>query len=763
MAEKTFLEIFKRYEPSSDRRTVLLAAEKNHVRIQKNSGGTPERVEVDLYYSTHQPAPLFYAMEDELCALYELRSFRIFPKYPASLFSVDLMPEIVAEAERIGAVTHGFFSEPRYLTEGKELIIELPYTDAGIDLLHLAGTDGIFARIIKSRFDTDLTVTIRRTADAEAQIARRMEEYERSMAEIDRAIREEASASARAAEKNATAAAPAVDERADFARKRSLGEAVDAAEEIAPMTVRLGTHIFTFEGSEPLYGSTFTVGTVTPMSSLVKGRGIFLVGTVTEVTCEPNRNGDRMRIRIGFSDGTSSVYLKASLPPDEAGWAAGLKPGKCIAVQGNADFDKFDNELCISPRAVMTAKEIRRADKSEEKRVELHLHTNMSMMDALIRPDELVRTATAWGHPAIAVTDHGNVQAFPEVMLAVEKQKSPLKVIYGMEAYYVNDTARVIYGTARPAFDDELIVFDLETTGLSPVSCRITEIGAVKIKAGEIVDRFATFVDPEMPIPPEITKLTSITDEMVAGAPKFPEALRDFLAFAGDSMLVAHNANFDVGFVRAYAEQAGLPFHNTYLDTVALSRYVNPELKNHKLDTIASAYELGEFNHHRAVDDAEMLAHIVFCMIDRLRGEGIDSFERLAESVASTADPLRLKPYHMILLVQNATGLKNLYRLISESYLTYYRRFPRIPKTLLENYREGILVGSACEAGELYSAILENRPEAELEEIASFYDYLEIQPLCNNRFLIEQGKVASDEQLRPSTAVSSHSARNSER
>ena len=323
-----------------------------------------------------------------------------------------------------------------------------------------------------------------------------------------------------------------------------------------------------------------------------------------------------------------------------------------------------------------------------------------------------------------------------------------IKVIYGLEAYFVNDTASAINGTKRPKFDDEIVVFDIETTGLSVLNCKITEIGAVKIKGGKVLDRFNTFVNPEVPIPEEIVGLTGITNEMVADAPLFPEAIASFLSFVGEDMLVAHNANFDIGFIRHFAEEAGLPFTNTYMDTLALSRFLNSDLKSHKLDVLAKYYELGEFNHHRACDDAEMLAHILFAMIKKMSESDMRGFEDLHNEMLAKADPLKLPTYHQILLVKNKEGLKNLYKLVSYSYLNYYRRFPRIPKSELEKHREGLIVGSACEAGELIRAIIENKPESEIEEIVNFYDYLEIQPICNNRFLVAEGTIADDEGLR---------------
>ncbi|MCQ2386346.1 MAG: PHP domain-containing protein, partial [Clostridia bacterium] len=376
-------------------------------------------------------------------------------------------------------------------------------------------------------------------------------------------------------------------------------------------------------------------------------------------------------------------------------------------------------------------------------------------MDAIIHPHEVVNVTAGWGMPAVAVTDHGNVQAFPEVMLALEKgQKKEkiskdFKVIYGIEAYYVNDDAPVISGNAAPEYGQTTVVFDLETTGLSPATCEIIEFGGVKLVNGEVESRFSSFCNPGIAIPEKITELTSITDDMVKDAPPVEQVFKDFMAWAGDSLLVAHNAKFDTGFLRAASVKYNVPFANPYLDTVAMSQYMNPKLQKHTLDAVAEYYGLGDFHHHRAVDDAEMLSLIFREMLKRLSKEGISDYPKLSESMSENSDPLKLRPYHMVILAKNKTGLKNLYELISGSYLRYYRRFPRIPRTQIEKHREGLIIGSACEAGELYRAILDNRSEEDLEKIASFYDYLEIQPLCNNMFLLnEKDGVSSPEALK---------------
>ena len=343
----------------------------------------------------------------------------------------------------------------------------------------------------------------------------------------------------------------------------------------------------------------------------------------------------------------------------------------------------------------------------------------------------------------MAITDHGVAQAFPEAMNTVEairKEDPEFKVLYGTEAYFVNDLVPAVSGDSRQPLDQDFICFDLETTGLSPQNDRITEIGAVRLHNGEITDRFDIFVDPERPIPEKITQLTSITDEMVKGAPKEAEALERFFQFCGeDAVLVAHNASFDASFVRAALQRQGKPFENTYIDTVTMARSLLPDLKKATLDSVANYLKLKPFHHHRAEDDAAVLGDIFLNFLERLRhDQGIQRVDEINGALAG-GDPKKLRPYHMILLVKNHTGLKNLYRLISAGHLEYFYRTPRTPKSLLNKYREGLLVGSACEAGELFRAVVKGESFDNLCKIASYYDYLEIQPLGNNMFMVRNG------------------------
>ena len=745
---KKFLEVFSRYQPKGAKRELLEGA----VRVEIRYARDPLRVEADLEFDRHYDAALIYEIEDECRALYEAASFKILPHFPKESFDVSRFSEIATEAALCGAVTHGFFSGATYADDGSTIVVFIPYSAVGVEFVKGANTEVILANILRSRYGIERKICIAEGEGAEkrAQVVR--ERLEQRLVNAEAESREAFVQQRREAEEKRIAEARAQDPHYDFEKRAGISSKTGNNENISESVFVRGCSTYITDEAEHIWGEPFDIDDPAPLSDAasVRGFGVFL-GTVFALENKENRAGDRITVTIGISDGASGIYLKRSLSPDEIGFTKGIKPGMDVAVLGKPMRDKFDNELFVSMKALSKIKKKQRSDTAEKKRVELHLHTNMSQMDALTNPADIIKAATRWGHKAIAITDHGNVQAFPEVMLAHEKSgNKDLKVLYGMEAYYVNDTARCIFGTTFPRFDDEMVVFDIETTGLSNKTCKIIEIGAVKIRAGEVVEVFDTFVDPEEPISEFITGLTSITDEMVKGAPKEREAVKAFLDFAGEDLLIAHNAKFDVGFIRVAAQRQGFPFNNSYLDTVGLSKYVNGELKNHKLDTIAKHYKLDDFHHHRASDDAEVLAKIFFEMQRRLREEGITTFESLIGIMSEKSDPLHLPMYHMIILAKNKEGLKNLYKLISFSYLNYYFKKPRIPKSVLDQYRDGLIIGSACEAGELYRAIIDGRADSEIEEIASYYDYLEIQPVCNNRFMIEDEKspINSDDDIK---------------
>ncbi len=417
--------------------------------------------------------------------------------------------------------------------------------------------------------------------------------------------------------------------------------------------------------------------------------------------------------------------------------------GNFIKIRGVTTIDKFDGELTLG--SVMGIKKCedfssKRMDKSLEKRVELHCHTKMSDMDGVSEVKDIIKRAKKWGMPAIAITDHGCVQAFPDANHALDKGDS-FKVLYGVEGYLVDDLKQLVDNPKGQSFSDTYVVFDIETTGFSAEKNKIIEIGAVKVTDGAIVDRFSTFVNPDVPIPFEIEKLTGINDAMVLPYPGISQILPQFLEFCGDAVLVAHNAGFDVGFISYNAKTLGLPFNPTVLDTVALARHLLPNLNRYKLDTVAKALGVSLENHHRAVDDAGATADIFVEFIKMLRKMGLETLDQLNALSDLSVEAIRKLPtYHIIILAKNDLGRINLYKLVSMSHLTYFARRPRIPKSQLAKYREGLIIGSACEAGELYQALLRSAPDTEISRIVSFYDYLEVQPLGNNSFMLRDEK-----------------------
>ena len=442
---------------------------------------------------------------------------------------------------------------------------------------------------------------------------------------------------------------------------------------------------------------------------------------------------------------------------------AEMKAGAFVKLKGVTMIDRFDNELTIG--SIAGIKKIpdfttSRSDTSVQKRVELHCHTKMSDMDGVSEAKDIVKRAYKWGHPAIAITDHGVVQSFPDAnhvwedLWKAEKAKrieagdqSPdkqdfFKVIYGMEAYLVDDLKEIVTGDEGQDLNADFVVFDIETTGFSPVNNKIIEIGAVKIRQGEITDRFSVFVNPGVPIPFEIEKLTSINDSMVMDAPPIEVILPQFLDFCQDAVLVAHNANFDMSFIMENAKRQGISRKFTFVDTLGIARVLLTHQAKHTLDAVAKTLSISLENHHRAVDDAECTAHIFLKFSAMLRERGADTLSRINALGESSPDIIKkLTSYHAIILAENNIGRENLYRLVSASHLQYFNRHPRVPKSLLLKYREGLILGSACEAGELYRALLDGKAEEEIARIVNFYDYLEIQPLGNNHFMIDSPKV----------------------
>ena len=479
-------------------------------------------------------------------------------------------------------------------------------------------------------------------------------------------------------------------------------------------------------------------------------------GQVTSFDTREIRN-EKTIVMFAVTDFTDTIMVKMFVRNEQLQDIVGeIRPGAFLKIKGITTIDKFDHELTIA--SVAGVKKIpsfitKRKDTAPEKRVELHCHTKMSDMDGVSDTKSIVKQAHTWGHPAIAITDHGVVQAFPDANHYIEDidKEDPFKVIYGVEAYLVDDLTDIAVRAGEQTLDDTYVVFDIETTGFSNVEDRIIEIGAVKVQGGEIVDSYSTFVNPGIPIPFEITNLTSITDEMVMEAPKIDAILPEFLEFVGEAALVAHNASFDVGFIEQNCKNLGFPHKYTYLDTVALARVLLPTLAKYKLNIVAKALGISLENHHRAVDDAGATAEIFVKFVEMLKERDITTLADVNRFGDTNADAIKKMPtYHAIILAKNDVGRVNLYRLISLSHLNYYARRPRIPKSEFLRHREGLIIGSACEAGELYSAIVDNKPEEAIARLVNFYDYLEIQPLGNNRFMIESDRfehIRSEEDL----------------
>ena len=479
---------------------------------------------------------------------------------------------------------------------------------------------------------------------------------------------------------------------------------------------------------------------------------VVIRGKILSVDTREIRN-EKTIIIFSVTDFTDTIVLKIFAKNDDVPeLLKEISGGKFVRVKGVATIDKFDSELTIG--SIVGIKKCAdfttvRMDTSVEKRIELHCHTKMSDMDGVSDVKDIVKRAMKWGHKAIAITDHGDVQAFPDANHTVPSD-SDFKVIYGVEAYLVDDLKGMVTDSQNQDLDADYVVFDLETTGFSPETNRIIEIGAVKVQNGKIVDKFSTFVNPQVPIPFRIEQLTSINDSMVIDAPVIADILPEFMKFCEGCVMVAHNADFDMSFIKKNCQRLDIPCKPTIVDTVALARVLLPNLNRFKLDTVAKALGVSLENHHRAVDDAGCTAEIFVKFIEMLRERGMSTLDEVnAMGTSSVQNVQKMPTYHAIILATCDQGRTNLYKLISLAHIKYYHRRPRIPKSEFIRYRDGLLIGSACEAGELYRAILNGRPEEEISRLVNFYDYLEIQPLGNNAFLVrdEDSPVASNDDL----------------
>lgn len=716
MSSYRFEEMFPRCAEDS-----LRGAYVESVKINK----AERSMTIELRPESCVPSDVLSRLSDTLCEMFALEYVDVALRYNAEQLSVETVRAAAEESLRdrpaAAQLLHGCEIE----LSGKKIIFRLGR--GGGDLL--AGWAEEFADMIRTRFGCEVEVklcTLENGAAAEAE--RRREE---TIQALERAAAEEMKNRAESAE------SPLIYGR------------------------RVGG-----DGWIPMNEMDVDAGRQTVRGKVIWAEHI-----------ERTRNGACV-MKFDLADETGAVRISKAFrpanPKDESDNSNGyrrndnaptadilnkINPGMWLAVSGRMLYNEFEKSAVLEPDAIWKVDPPEsRKDNAEEKRVELHFHTKMSSMDAIVDAADAVKRAHAWGHRAVAITDHGVVHAFPDAMMAQEKinkgkpDEEKFKVLYGTECYFVNDIERVraIYGNKSAPIAGEFVAFDIETTGLSAATDRIIEIGAVRFRNGEIVDRFNTFADPQRPLSLKIVELTGITDEMLKGAPPIETAIDAFLEFAGDSVLAAHNATFDVGFIAAACRELGREFDPTFIDTRNMARGLLPTLTKFDLKTVSVETNVPEFNHHRASDDAGAVAYILFDFFRRLTAADVtniaDINEYLAKGVQSNV--LTGRSNHMILLARNDTGLRNLYDLVSAGHLDYFKRNPLVPRTELDRHREGLLIGSACEAGELFRAMLDGASDSELERIAGYYDFLEIQPIGNNEFLIREGRAADNEALR---------------
>ena len=709
MSETVYLlNMFPDYEPPEEIRKALSQAALVAVDIRAEN----RSVEVAAHTDTYVPRRLTRQAEKDILSLYGLRNLKITLTHPATELSKIEPEELRDLFVDLDPMTRASLAGAKWAWDGGHLTVCLVANGK-------AGVEAQIPAVVKTlqeRFAAEVTISVEANHDLTgAELSRAMEK-----------LREEA-----------LSAAPTAS--AKQAQK----------EERKP------------QDSDTFYGKPFR-GTAVPMKDLNLDMGTIIVeGKVFAIEHKELTKRNAWVVKFDMTDNTNSIRVTRFLEAKEAKPILdNVQLGSVLRVQGKLIEDRFENDMVLKPYAMMPGVLPKRKDTSPNgKRVELHLHTTMSNMDALTDTAAAVKQAAAWGHKAIAITDHGVAQSFPDAMKAAAKAKvagtdENIKILYGVEGYYVNDVDDriVVHGEQDIGFGDEYVAFDLETTGLSSANDRIIEIGAVVMKNGEELDRFQTFVDPQRPLEKKIVELTGITDEMLKGAPKIEEVLPEFLKFVNGRVLVAHNSDFDTGFIRAACARQGLPYTYTAADTLILSQNMLPQLNKFKLDIVSNALSLPDFNHHRAADDAVTCGLIMHRLMARMEEElDIHTLQEINGRMTTLRAKGRITDRHarhIIILAKNQIGLRNLYHLISDSNLKYFKRVPRIPKSELLELREGLIIGSACEAGELFQAILDGKSEDELLRIASFYDYLEIQPLANNMFMLSKGIAKDVEQLR---------------
>ena len=716
MAEQIyFMDMFPAYEPEDQARAQLSRVLVTGARIDQ-----PKRtIEMDLFCPEYVPQRILDDTAQDICGIYQLRQLELCMTHPADQLQRVEAEELRALFVAQNSMARGSLAGAQWLWEGDILTVQLK----GNGKKELEKSAVAVSQNLSRRFDTPVEIVIQAGQDLQGQ----------SLFDATEKLRHQM-----ITDMPTSAAAP---------------------QKEAPAVV----------ASDAIFGKPFR-GNVVAMKDIDLNMGTVVVeGKVFAVEHKelPKRNA--VVIKFDMTDNTSSVRISRFLEKREAEpIMKDVKVGTVVRVMGRLMIDNFTNELVLKPNAIVAGSMPKRKDTAREgKRVELHLHTVMSNMDALTNTKAAIKQAAGWGHKAIAITDHGCCQSFTDALHVVEDWKGApkvagtdetIKILYGCEGYYINDVddRLAVHGKANMSFEEEYVAFDLETTGLYRHDT-IIEIGAVRMRQGQEVERFQTFVDPKCKLHPKTIEITNITDDMLKGAPSIEEVLPKFREFVGDSVLVAHNADFDANFIRRACDDLGISWEMTYVDTLTISQCLLPDLGRFRLDLVAKKFDLGNFNHHRAGDDALVCGKIAGKLFELLQEQGVADIQ----SINAHMLPLRpahrqeqVKCQHIVLFAKNQLGLRNLYRLISESNLIFYRKFPRIFKSELLKYREGLIIGSACENNELFQAVLSGKSPEELERIASFYDYLEVQPISNNRFMLEPAKkddqpIARDaEQLR---------------
>jgi len=702
---KTFKKIFGNYT-SSDISEVFCDAEITGIKIYKEQ----RILNAEILSEAYIKSDILKQTEEQIKSALELNSVLLQIIYKNVPFKIEYMSDIIAQISRSAASLGGYLQNAPYKMEGEKIIITLE--NGGLNLLKAADMAEKIEKKIGTMFNTDIKIEFAGITEASVQTAE-------------------------------TAAAEAIEKIKEQQRKEN---ATKKRTDIPP-----DGKLYYPDSAKPIYGNPIKISPtdIRDVDPLVGKIAIW--GDIFKFDSVETKYGGKFRITFYITDYTSSYIIKI---PDAIGYEAQkvnrLKKGDTVLVYGSIAPDQYENhEYVLTPTSISTLERYRISDNSEEKRVELHTHTNMSKLDAVTPVDKLIERAYNYGHKAVAITDHGVLQAYPGAMYAVEnirKKGGDFKVIYGVEAYYINDIVPAVTGVKSEPLDGEFVIFDLETTGFDKEKDRITEIGAVRIRNGQITDEFMTFVNPGILIPSNVTALNGISDETVKDAPFEAEIIPIFLDFIKDAVLVAHNADFDMGMLKAAAYRQGILITNTYIDTVPIARKLMPELENHKLNTVAAACGYGDFDHHRACDDAKVLSQIFIKFTQKLNIENISGLNSTLSGVNAKKD----KQHHIIILVKNGKGLRRLYELVSDSHIKNlgYLKRPTILRSELMKERDGLIIGSACEQGELYDAVIKGKKWGELLDIASFYDYFEIQPLGNNEFMVRKNEVHSIEEIK---------------